>query len=98
MKTKRDLYDFRIESKRLNVIRFIKLPLYIEFPLHELFLGGKYLVGNITSARRFHIPCNNEHIVSFPFNLIDWNLVWNKKKVYNFYYSIPFKDRRRSYK
>jgi hypothetical protein len=92
MKTKRDLYSFRIDRSLLHIIRFIELP------LAELFVGGKYLAGNITSARRFHIPCDNSHTVVVPFNLIDWNLVWDKKKVYNFYYSIPFKDRRRYYK
>ena len=92
MKTKRDLYSFRVDSNRLYIIRFI------EFPFHELSLGGKYLAGNISTARRFHILCDNSHTVVVPFNLIDWNLVWDKKKVYNFYYSIPFKDRRRYYK
>ena len=92
MKTKRDLYGFRIDSKRLNIIRFIELP------LDELLVGGKYLAGNISTPRRFYVPCNNGHKVTVPFNLIDWNLVWEQNKVYNFYYSIPFKDRRRYYK
>lgn len=92
IKSLRDLYAFRIDSKRLHIIRFI------EFPFHELFLVGKYLAGNISTPRRFFAPCNNGHRVTVPFNLVNWNLVWNENKVYNFYYSIPFKDRRRSYK
>lgn len=92
MKSLRDLYSFRIDSNRLHIIRFI------EFPFHELFIGGKYLAGDISTARKFYVPCNNSHKVVVAFNLIDWNLVWEQNKVYNFYYSIPFKDRRRYYK
>ena len=92
MKSLRDLVNARVNKSHLTISHFK------DYALHEVKTGSKFIVGKVPDSRKFHVPWFPSHSVVVPFNLVDWNLVWNENKVYNFYYSLPFKDRRRSYK
>lgn len=95
MKTKRDLFNARVDKSHLTINHFK------DYALHEVKIGSKTIVGKVSDSRKFHVPWFPSLSVVgvvVPFNLVDWNLVWNENKVYNFYYSLPFKDRRRRYK
>lgn len=92
MKTRRDFFNAEVNKSYLTVSHFEG------HVLHEVKIGSKLIVGKVLDSRKFHVPWYPSHSVTVPFNLIDWNLVWEKNKVYNFYYSVLFKNRRRSYK
>lgn len=92
MKTKRDFFNASVDKSHLTFIRIGDIS------QQETIIGSKLLVGKVSDSRKFHVPYSHPYPVVVPFNLVDWNLVRNENKVYNFYYSLSFKNRRRSYK
>ena len=92
MKTRRDFFNARVDKSHLTYSHIGN------YPPQKTIIGSKLIVGKVSDPRKFHVPYYPSHSVIVPFNLIDWNLVWEQNKVYNFYYSLPFKDRRRKYK
>ncbi len=92
MKSLRDLFNAKVNKSHLTSSHFEG------HVLHEEKIGSKFIVGEVSDPRKFHVPWFPSHSVIVPFHLIDWNLVWNENKVYNFYYSLPFGSRRRNYR
>lgn len=92
MKTKRDFFNAKVDGSHLTFSHIGNTS------QQETIIGSKLIVGKVSDPRKFHVPHYPSHSSIVSFNLIDWNLVWNENKVYNFYYSLPFRSRRRNYK